>query len=265
MGTGPRRASLAVAVARAAVVVAITVAAGARADTLPRVLAAIELTAPATWKLTPGVTYTARLTADDPEALRAALAGAYEVARDGATVRVRVAGYAPLAGAPGDEQRKPSFLIDYDEPVFAKLRATVEDRFGAHPTPEQLAGFVNGYIANKNMQRGDDIASTVATRREGDCTEHAVLLAALVRLFGGGARVVGGVALLDVDHRPYAFGHAWVEIAEGKRWRPLDATRPTERPDGRWLPIEVTRDESMRYRAAAIRKLRIWPSRLVIE
>ena len=246
---------------------ALVAGAVAHADAITdRVVYAIGLTAPTAWQAAPGVAYTAKLASGDPDLLRAALATTYQATREGALVRVRVPGYTPLPGAPGPGHRQPSFLVDYDEPVFTALRATVTARFGAHPTPEQLATFVDGYITTKNGARGDDLASVVATRKEGDCTEHAVLLAALVRMFGGTARLIGGIALVAIEHKPYAFGHAWIEVADGAgHWRPVDPTRPSERPDGRWLPLYVTADESIRYRAASMVELRLWPSHVTIE
>src|ERR1700729_912189 len=101
-------------------------------------------------------------------------------------------------------------------------------QYGAHPTPEQLAAFTDGYITKKNSQRGQDLASMVARRKEGDCTEHAVLLAALVRLFGGASRLINGVAFVVFEKKPYAFGHQWVEVAVDGKWKPFDGTRPSE-------------------------------------
>jgi transglutaminase-like putative cysteine protease len=67
------------------------------------------------------------------------------------------------------------------------------------------------------------LASTVAARREGDCTEHAVLLAALVRARKIPARVVLGIALLEGPKAVLAVGHAWVEWHDGKQWLLADA------------------------------------------
>jgi len=65
-------------------------------------------------------------------------------------------------------------------------------------------------------------ASEVARSREGDCTEHAVLLAALCRARGIPARVAMGLV-----HSEAAGGfayHMWTECWLGGRWMPLDAT-----------------------------------------
>ncbi len=105
----------------------------------------------------------------------------------------------------------------------------------------------------------------MARRKEGDCTEHAVLLAALVRLFGGASRLVNGVAFIVVDKKTYAFGHEWVEVEVGGKWQPFDGTRPTERPDGHWLPVSIVVDESMRRGKAAMHMMQLQPMQITIE
>ncbi len=71
-------------------------------------------------------------------------------------------------------------------------------------------------------------AATAAERREGDCTEHAVLLAALLRRGGIPARVVGGLIAIEHDGRPHMTQHLWVqallETDEGGVWEDLDST-----------------------------------------
>jgi Transglutaminase-like superfamily len=238
----------------------------ARADGISdRYLAGIALIAPAGWLPVAGAPFTARLTSQDLDALLGAFTGSYPAKRTGGSVEVRIGGYAPLAGEPGEAQGQPSFLVDFDEPVFAELRKPIVAKYGAHPTPEQLAAFTDGYITNKNSQRGEDLASTVARRKEGDCTEHAVLLAALVRLFGGTSRLINGVAFIAFEKKPYAFGHQWVEVAVDGKWKPFDGTRPSERPDGRWLPLTTVSDESMRRGMVAAAMLSLQPSKITVE
>ena len=63
----------------------------------------------------------------------------------------------------------------------------------------------------------------MAASREGACTQHAVLLAALARARGIPARVVVGLVYTE-SHPGFAF-HMWDEAWIGDRWIPLDATR----------------------------------------
>lgn len=77
--------------------------------------------------------------------------------------------------------------------------------------------------------RGFDIASRVAESRAGDCTEHAVLLTALLRAHGVPARVVLGAAVVLSAKQLSAWGHAWTEYFDVKRWQRLDAALFQER------------------------------------
>jgi transglutaminase-like putative cysteine protease len=138
--------------------------------------------------------------------------------------------------------RAASFFIDFDEPAVGTVRAQVAHAEGRPPSMEALTLFVRGYIVKKDMQRGLDIASRVAQSREGDCTEHAVLLAALARAFGLAARMVLGIALLEWHGHESAFGHAWVEHQLGGEWKPADAALPPELAV-RYVPMHVVDDE----------------------
>jgi transglutaminase-like putative cysteine protease len=90
---------------------------------------------------------------------------------------------------------------------------------------QNLENFVRGFIRNKDLSVGYASALEVAKNPEGDCTEHAVLLAALGRAQGIPTRVVDG--LVYVDH--YAGGdhvfvpHAWAQAYVDGAWRSYDA------------------------------------------
>jgi transglutaminase-like putative cysteine protease len=113
-----------------------------------------------------------------------------------------------------------TFVVDYDEPDVQELLAGVPR---GKRTPHGLEEFVSKAIANKTYARGFDIASRVAKFKSGDCTEHAVLLAALLRAVKIPARVAFGVVVALGPDSHFAAGHAWVEFAEKGRWQRLDA------------------------------------------
>ena len=62
---------------------------------------------------------------------------------------------------------------------------------------EKLCRFVSFYVTRKNFSVGFASASEVARKREGDCTEHGILLAALGRAMGIPSRVVSGLVYVD--------------------------------------------------------------------
>jgi transglutaminase-like putative cysteine protease len=65
-------------------------------------------------------------------------------------------------------------------------------------------------------------AADVAQSHTGDCTEHAVLLAALCRARGIPARVAIGLVYYERS-RGFAY-HMWTEAWIADRWIPLDGT-----------------------------------------
>ncbi len=91
----------------------------------------------------------------------------------------------------------------------------------------QIESFVNGYITRKDMSVGYATAEEVLASRQGDCTEHAVLTAAMCRAVGIPARVVFGIVYVDeLGDRKHIFGgHAWTRVRIGDKWVGLDATR----------------------------------------
>jgi transglutaminase-like putative cysteine protease len=170
---------------------------------------------------------------------------------DGRLVVAKTA-YPPATEKPGRQHLRPSFLIDFDEPPVQSALAEARAQLGAKPSIDDLIRFVDKYITNKNWGRGYDIASIVAKRREGDCTEHAVLLAALARAFRFPARVVGGIVLLEAEGKILAFGHAWVEVHRAGRWQPADAAFTT-RSELIYLPLELIVDEGPGFTLAMLK------------
>ncbi len=85
-----------------------------------------------------------------------------------------------------------------------------------------LEAYVHRTVSSKNFSQAFATALEVANSREGDCTEHAVLLAALARACQMPSRVVVGLVYVPSKQ---GFGyHMWTEVFVGKHWLPLDAT-----------------------------------------
>jgi hypothetical protein len=88
-----------------------------------------------------------------------------------------------------------------------------------------LEAFVFGYIDKKGLSVGYASALETAKSRQGDCTEHALLLAALGRAHGIPTRIATGLAFVE------SFGsaervfvpHAWVQAWIDGRWQSFDA------------------------------------------
>ncbi len=149
---------------------------------------------------------------------------------DEQTVRVTVrsvdlsARQAPSPSASADETyRQSSRYLECGHPqVVAHAKTASGDL--TDPTEIALAmeKYVHGKLAKKNFSTALATAAEVATSLEGDCTEHAVLLAAMLRVKAIASRVAVG---LVYSERHSAFvGHMWTEAFLSGNWVPLDAT-----------------------------------------
>lgn len=117
-------------------------------------------------------------------------------------------------------QTKDSKIID-----LVRHAATTPD--DAVKAALQIENFVMGYITKKDLSVGYASAAEVARSRQGDCTEHALLTAAICRAAGIPARVACGVVYADtLGEKKNVFGaHMWTEVYLGDKWFPIDATR----------------------------------------
>lgn len=90
---------------------------------------------------------------------------------------------------------------------------------------DNLRRFVTAYIKNVNLNVGFATASEVCRNREGDCSEHGVLLAALGRLCKLPSRVAVGVVYLpSYGGKTNVFGyHMWTQFFIDNRWIDFDA------------------------------------------
>jgi hypothetical protein len=169
----------------------------------------------------------------------------------GGRLRVRnTANYPAPTDAVVGRERRCSFVVDCDE---LAVRGLVAELRGAHATiaASDVTSYVYRFIDHKHMARGFDIASVVAEKREGDCTEHAVLTAALLRATGFPTHVVTGLALLRVAGKWSAFGHAWTEYHDGTSWQLADATNVGDVVEKiRYVPLRVMKDEGPGYSRA---------------
>ncbi len=88
-----------------------------------------------------------------------------------------------------------------------------------------LEAGVRSHIQNKNLSIGYASAAETADSREGDCTEHALLLAAMARSVGIPARVVSGLAFAPeyVGRERVFVPHAWTQAWVDGKWRSFDA------------------------------------------
>ncbi len=176
------------------------------------------------------VVYRVRLERGDPAAAFASGPSQQVESLDGRTARITVHALRPGSTAgnpdahddpPAEDDRAPNNLVQSDNP---RLAALAREAVGNEEDPWKqvlaLERFVHGYVDSKNFSTAFASAAEVAEAREGDCTEHAVLLAAMARALGIPARVAIGLVYQDGKF----YYHMWTEVHVGGRWTAVDAT-----------------------------------------
>ncbi|MGB9879719.1 MAG: transglutaminase domain-containing protein, partial [Anaerolineae bacterium] len=84
-----------------------------------------------------------------------------------------------------------------------------------------LERYVFHTVRHRDYNQAFLSALDVLKTKEGDCTEHAVLLAALARASSIPSRVAVGL----VYHRDAFYYHMWTELLIDRCWIGFDATR----------------------------------------
>jgi len=124
------------------------------------------------------------------------------------------------------EATRPTRFLQSDrKEIIALARRAVGGTKDAAKAVKKIEAFVAEYIENKSLSVGYASAAEVAASRQGDCSEFAVLTAAMCRAVGIPAQMVVGVAYVeDYAGLESGFGgHAWVQAYVGDRWVGLDA------------------------------------------
>ncbi len=144
--------------------------------------------------------------------------------RNGDVVAVmREARQAELADPAPFLAREPQLEID-DPAMRAWVEGLVAGKADKLDIAEDLRVAVRSHITTRDFSVGDGTALDTFRSRSGDCTEHANLLCAALRIAGIPARVdVGVVHPLEMANW---VGHAWVSAWIDGRWRHLDAAYP---------------------------------------
>lgn len=131
----------------------------------------------------------------------------------------------PPAAADLERFLKPNAWVRSDD---AQIRRIARGALGGANVKESmrsLAQFVRLAMRGNNDFLGYADAVTALRTGSGDCTEFAVLLAALARARGIPARVAVGLAYSDrFSGRKDVFSpHMWVQAWDGARWTSYDA------------------------------------------
>jgi len=127
---------------------------------------------------------------------------------------------------PQPKDSAPNAWLQSDAPEIRRLAAKVVGSTRDNRNKmRRLRSFVSDYITEHGLDVGYASALEVLHYRQGDCTEYAVLLAALARAEGIPTRVVSGMVYADryagASHvfLPHQWVQAWIE----GRWESYDA------------------------------------------
>ncbi len=122
------------------------------------------------------------------------------------------------------EKTSMTAATPYEPIADARLKeAVAEVTKGAESEREKvdrLVAFVFRHVEHKALDRGYAPALATLQSARGDCTEHSVLLSALLRTAGIPTRLVDGV-IVDGGRAGY---HEWVEVQVGGDLVPADPT-----------------------------------------
>jgi len=118
--------------------------------------------------------------------------------------------------------KSTSYLQCDDEKVQEHAKLAAGDLTDPAQIARAMEKYVRDKLTNKNFSTALASAAEVARSMEGDCTEHACLLAAMLRAKQIPSRVAVGLVYVE---GPSAFGgHMWTEANLDGKWVPLDAT-----------------------------------------
>lgn len=140
----------------------------------------------------------------------------------------------PIKEAELAEYLAPSTYIQSDDEVIIKLaNEAIGDEKNSYRAAMTLCKWVSDNISLKDYSVGFATAREVADRLQGDCTEHSVLLAALLRAARIPSRCVVGLIYSDGSF----YYHLWNE-AFVSEWIPLDAS--LNRGGNDWDAVHIT-------------------------
>lgn len=135
-----------------------------------------------------------------------------------------------------------------DSAIVLQAKTLTKSEPRAFLAAQILRRWVYQNIHTKTLNVGFASASETIANREGDCTEHAVLFAAMTRAIKIPSRIAVGLVYLPQPRQEMGmFGfHMWTEVnigTDGKgnpQWVPMDASFAEDRQDATHLKIAET-------------------------
>src|SRR5580704_6220085 len=114
------------------------------------------------------------------------------------------------------------FLQSNDREVLIHVDRAARNLVEPSKIAIAMEKYVDREVQKKDFSTALASAAEVARTLQGDCTEHAVLLAAMLRARNIPSKIV--VGLVYIEPLSSFGGHMWTEALIGDHWVPLDAT-----------------------------------------
>jgi hypothetical protein len=142
--------------------------------------------------------------------------------------------HGPVKGihepAPGQEYLESNFFLNWDNAAVKRLATQATAALAPDADAWSKARAVERWV-HQNMKAFElsqalATADQVAQNLTGDCTEYAMLAAAMCRALGIPSRTAMGLVYAPAtDGQPTLAYHMWFEVYAAGQWLPLDATR----------------------------------------
>ncbi len=147
------------------------------------------------------------------------------LARTATTIDVEVkAGNSSTTALSAEQRERALSATPYeavkDPRIVAAAKGAVGDAKDDAEKVKRLNAFVYRHVKKKGLDRGYAPAIATLETKTGDCTEHSVLLSALLKSQGIPTRIVDGV-IVGGENAGY---HEWVEVNLGSGFVALDPT-----------------------------------------
>jgi len=132
------------------------------------------------------------------------------------------------------------FIMPDGDKISSAAKSLVAGETNTYIIAKKMESWVYNNITNKNYSLDFANAIEVLETKSGDCTEHSVLLASLLRAAGIPSKVV--VGLIYTDYPSPSFGyHMWnMAYLGNNKWLNLDATLPYQN----FVPTHIAMGES---------------------
>jgi hypothetical protein len=117
------------------------------------------------------------------------------------------------------------WLETADPEIVRMSQEAVGGETDALRAAKKIESAVRSAMHHRGLGLGFATAAEAARQKGGDCTEHALVVAALARAAGMPSRAVIGLACAGLgpdDPQPKFYYHMWAEVYVGE-WLPLDA------------------------------------------